>query len=246
AADRRVTLRPAPDVMARLSALLPATQGIAVWATLRRAADRARVAGDPRSRGQIMADVLVERVTGQATAEAVPVQVALVVSDQTLLGGGVEPGWLQDYGPVTAETARDLTKTALAEATVALRRVYARPETGALVAMDSRSRTFPRALGQFLEVRDRTCRSPWCDAPIRHHDHVRDHARGGATTAGNGQGLCEQCNHLKQSAGWRARDVTGPGELHTIETCLPTGHRQTSGAPRAPTPAVIRIAYAAA
>ena len=33
-ADRHVTIRPAPDTMARISVLVPATQGIAVWATL--------------------------------------------------------------------------------------------------------------------------------------------------------------------------------------------------------------------
>ena len=33
-ADRRVTLRPAPDVMAQLSALLPVKDGVAVWAVL--------------------------------------------------------------------------------------------------------------------------------------------------------------------------------------------------------------------
>jgi hypothetical protein len=242
--DRRVTLRPAPDVMARLSTLLPAAQGVAVWATLGRAADQARAAGDPRSRDQLIADILVERITGQASAEAVPVQVVLVVSDQTLLSGGAEPGWLQDYGPVTAETARDLTKKALAQANAALRRIYATPSSGALVAMESRSRTFPKALALFLEIRDRTCSNPWCDAPIRHHDHIRDHAQGGETTASNGQGLCEQCNYLKQGAGWRARDATGPpGELHAIEIRLPTGHRITSTAPRAPTPARLRSAH---
>ena len=36
-ADRRVTLRPAPDVMAQLTALLPAAQGVAACAALARA-----------------------------------------------------------------------------------------------------------------------------------------------------------------------------------------------------------------
>ena len=47
--DRRVTLRPAPDVMSQLSALLPVKDGVAVIATLTREADRLRSAGDPRS-----------------------------------------------------------------------------------------------------------------------------------------------------------------------------------------------------
>ena len=68
--ERRVTLRPAPDTMTNLGALLPVTQGVAAYAALVSAADSARAAGDPRSRGQVMADTLVERVTGQARADS--------------------------------------------------------------------------------------------------------------------------------------------------------------------------------
>ena len=48
--------------MSQLSTLLPVKDGVAVWAVLGREADRARAAGDQRSRGQIMADTLVRRV----------------------------------------------------------------------------------------------------------------------------------------------------------------------------------------
>ncbi len=124
-ADRSVSLRPAPDVMARLSALLPAAQGVAVWATLTRIADQARATGDPRSRQQVMADTLVERITGQAAADQAPVTINLVISDQTLLGGGTEPAWLQGYGPLSAAAATDLAAAAVADARAALRRLYA-------------------------------------------------------------------------------------------------------------------------
>ncbi len=235
-ADRRVTLRPAPDVMTQLTALLPAAQGVAVWATLSQAADQARAAGDPRTRQQVIADTLVERITGQATADAVPITVNLVVSDHTLLAGGTDPAWLHGYGPVTAETARDLTRTALDQARAALRRLYARPATGALVAMESVARAFPKALGLFIELRDQTCRALWCDAPVRHIDHAVEHADGGPTTAENGQGACEQCNHIKQAPGWRATSTGPPDSRHRIKTRLPTGHTVVSTAPRAPTP----------
>ena len=66
--------------------------------------------------------------------------------------------------------------------------------------MESTARTFPTALARFIRLRDRICRTPWCDAPIRHLDHHQPWAHGGATTAENGQGLCEQCNHARQSA----------------------------------------------
>ena len=83
--DRRVSLRPAPDTMARLTALLPVAQGVAAYAALAKAAATARAAGDQRGRGQVMADTLVERVTGQATAHGVPaVEINLVMTDHTL------------------------------------------------------------------------------------------------------------------------------------------------------------------
>ena len=88
--------------------------------------------------------------------------------------------------------------------------------------MESIARTFPTGLARFIELRDRTCRTPYCDAPIRHRDHPEDHAAGGPTTALNGQGLCEHCNHTKQAPGWEARPINGPpGERHTIETVPP-------------------------
>ncbi len=93
-AERCVTLRPAPDTMTYLTALLPVAQGVAVHAALRRTADRVRADGDERGRGQVMADTLVELTTGQTSAEAVGVQVGLVMSDATLLGAGHEPALL--------------------------------------------------------------------------------------------------------------------------------------------------------
>jgi hypothetical protein len=231
--DRRVTLRPAPDTMSRLGAFLPVAQGVAAHTALSREADRCRAEGDQRSRGQIMADTLVQRVTGQATAGAVPVEVQLVMSEETLFRGGDEPGDLAGAGPVPAAVARDLV--ADPDATVWLRRVYARPADGSLVAMDSRRRRFPDRLRRLLQVRDRTCRTPWCGAPIRHTDHVIPVSQGGKTSAANGQGLCEACNYTKQAPGWTARPAPGPaGAGDRVEITTPTGHTYTSHPPPLP------------
>ncbi|WP_341242211.1 HNH endonuclease, partial [uncultured Nocardioides sp.] len=158
----------------------------------------------------------------------VPVAVNLTVSDATLLDGGHAPGWIAGYGPVPAGVARNLVATALAEAQATLRRLYT-TSTGSLVAMDSRSRTFPAALALFIDLRDQSCRTPWCDAPIRHRDHVvPDHA-GGHTSAGNGQGLCEACNQAKEAPGFVATARDG-----VVTTTTPTGHRVRSRAPALP------------
>ena len=90
--ERRVSLRPAPDTMSVLRGLLPVAQGVSVLASLQQHADSLRSKGDERGRGQIMADTLVERVTGQAAADAVPVEVRLVMTDQALMNFGATPG----------------------------------------------------------------------------------------------------------------------------------------------------------
>lgn len=235
--ERRVTLRPAPDVMSQLSALLPVAQGVAVYAALTREADRLRAAGDERSRGQLMADLLVQRVTGAQPATpggapVVPVTLNLVLSDQTLLGGADEAAHLDGYGPIPADLARQLAHDTMdAGLKLWLRRLYAGRD-GRLVAMDSRARLFPKLLAKLIVLRDQLCRTPWCGAPIRHLDHVSDHQAGGATSADNGQGLCEACNHAKQAPGWRA----GPAPGGVVETVTPTGHVYSSRPPRAPVP----------
>lgn len=231
--DRHVSLRPAPDTMSRLCALLPVAQGVAVLAALRAAADTHQAGGDPRGRGQVMADTLVTRITGQASPDAIPVQVNLLMPADTLLAGGDEPAELPGHGPLPAPHARELTRTAAIHAQAWIRRLYTRPDTGHLLAMDSRRRTFPPGLAAFLLTRDRTCRTPWCDAPIRHLDHVIPHAAGGPTTAANGQGTCERCNHTKQAPGWHTRPgQAGAGEDVQIRT--PTGHTYTSHPPDPP------------
>lgn len=82
--ERYVSLRPAPDTMSILSAYLPVRQGVACLAALRAAADAARAAGDPRSRGQIMADCLAARLTGVEHAGALPVELQLIMTDEAL------------------------------------------------------------------------------------------------------------------------------------------------------------------
>ena len=88
-ADRTVTIRPAPDTMVYLTALVPVAEGVACFAALRQDAARAAATGDPRSRGQVMSDAFVARVTGRdPVSEPVPVHVDLVMTDTTLLGAG--------------------------------------------------------------------------------------------------------------------------------------------------------------
>ncbi len=284
-ADRRVSIRPAPDTMTFVTGLLPMTQGVAVHAALTRHADTRRSDGDPRSRGQIMADTLVERVTGQTTATAVPLEVNVVITDRALLAADDTPAEVEGFGPVPAPLARQwLTGTGTSdtvdgtsdtatvdgtsdtvtgtgdtveptgvtpdwrfsrhvqptpsarsaeatdaeEAHVFLRRLFTDPAGENLVAMDSSRRTFVGGLRRYISHRDRRCRTPWCDAPIRHIDHPLRVADGGRTSATNSQALCEACNQAKEATGWHAHPTGGDD---TVETRTPTGHRYSSRPP---------------
>ncbi|AHK33567.1 HNH endonuclease [Rhodococcus opacus] len=245
--ERRVTTRPAPDSMAYLSVLMPVEQAVRLQATLGRDADSLIATGNSggRTRNQLMVDLLFDRGTGRAAAGGVPVAVNLVLSDETLLAGGHEAAQLQGFGPIPAGIARQLVADAAdGDTEMSLRRVYSCPQSGALTAMESQARTFPKSLRQLIDLRDRTCRTPWCDAPIRHRDHIRSRRESGATSADNGSGLCEACNYAKEGDGWSARAVDNPGGTHLIDVRTPTGHQYRSAAPQLPAP-TLRSAHEA-
>jgi hypothetical protein len=228
--ERTVTIRPAPDTMTYLTALLPVAQGVAVYAALRRAAD---TCCDGRSGGQVMADALVERVTSRSVATPTPIAVNLVLSDDTLLGAGNGAADISGYGPIPARVARGLVSAAITDpkSRATLRRLYAHPRSGALLAMESRARLFPRGLATFINLRDQHCRTPYCDAPIRHRDHAQPSAKGGPTSAANGLGSCERCNYVKEAAGWHVNTSMDETHRHTAEFTTPTGRTYRSGAP---------------
>ena len=234
-AERTVTIRPAPDNMTYVTALLPMPRGVGVYAALKREAD---VTFDGRSRGAVMADTVYERITGHPAEASAPIAVEVVIDDESLLGDAEVPARVPGYGPIPASIARKLV---LAAATgtrtrATLRRLYRHPRSGALVAMESRSRRFPKGLARFIALRDDTCRTPYCDAPIRHTDHAAPHAAGGETTVLNGLGDCEACNYAKEAPGWAVTTGIDDGGTHTAEFVTPTGAVHHSQAPPLPGP----------
>ncbi|MFI2562616.1 DUF222 domain-containing protein [Paenarthrobacter sp. NPDC018779] len=246
ATERHVSLRPAPDTMTYLTALLPVAQGVAVYKALTNAANTARSNGDTRTKGQVMADTLTECITGTRQGFT-GIDLQLIITDRTLLQSDSEPARLDGYGTVPAAWARNLltpeqagtdhspstnTSTSNPELNIWLRRLYTAPTTGELLAMDSRARFYPASLRRFIQTRDNLCRTPYCDAPIRHHDHIIPWSQGGKTTLTNAAGLCEHCNHTKENPGWSAKPE--PGDRHNLTVTTPTGHHYSSTAPPLP------------
>jgi len=232
--QRRVTVRPAPDTMAILTAYLPAAQAIATWAALGQLADARVAGGDGRSRSQLMADSLIERVTGQTRATDLHVEVGLVMPIETLVRPrGGRPAQLEGYGPVPAALARDLLGTTAGS--VFLRRLFS-DRTGQIVGGDSRRRRFSDAVVKVIRARDQQCRDPFCDAPIRHIDHITRYADQGQSSLANGRGVCARGNYVRELPGWRVERL-GSGthpQPDVVAVTTPTGHSYLSRAPQPP------------
>lgn len=262
---RHVAVRPGRHGMATLSAQLPAADAHRVHSTLSRVAEAAHgteAALDPAGRArrvpELMADTLVDRVTSlgedpdlDLPPSQTPVEVGIILTDRTLLAADDEPAVIDGYGTVPAEAARQAILTT-DDQNLFLRRLYTHPATGQLVAMDSRARIFPAGLKRLIRYRDRHCRTPYCDAPIRHTDHIVPWASGGPTSFENGQGLCARCNQAKEAPGHTAvpgsvptDSGTPPGTTggsdrghacgrHAVSWTMPTGRTYHSTAPPMP------------
>ena len=232
--DRRVTLRPAPDTMSLLTGLLPVEQGVACLAALEQAVRQAKADGDERTKGQIMADTLVSRITGQEEADDVGFDVGLLFPSDALIDeDDPTPAEMPGHGPIPAGLARELLENAQARSW--WRRLFTRPtrEGGQLVTeLDPRRRRFTGWLGELIRWRDWTCRDPFCDAPIRHLDHIRRHSDGGPTQGLNGRGVCERGNYVRELPGWRVR--VSDADDHSVVTTTPTGHQYVSRPPDPP------------
>ena len=272
---RRVGIRPAPDTMSILTGYLPVEQGAACYAALRQHTDGVVAQGDERTRDQIMADTLVERLTGQAEAGDVNIEVQITMPLDALLdpddaadlddaaaredmapedtsdadpaetGGPVhsetcrrETGrWgsanLAGYGPLPVDLARELIISSNGRKW--WRRLFT-GQTGHLIGGDPTRRRFDGWLAKLISLRDQTCRDPYCDAPIRHHDHIHRWSEGGLTTLRNGRGTCARGNLIRELPGWQVTLIHSGqlAEPHTVRVTTPTGHTYLSRAPDPP------------
>jgi hypothetical protein len=233
--DRRVGLRPAPDTMSILSGFLPVEQGVACVAALRAHTDTVKNTGDPRTRDQIMADTLVERITGQATAGDVHAEVAIVIPVDALTqpdttNTAAQVAEIVGHGPIPATLAKEILAGSRGRRW--WRRLFTAPH-GGVVGGDPTRRCFDGTLTALVAYRDGgRCREPFCDAPARHIDHIVAYRAGGPTTFGNGRATCVRSNQVREMPGWAVRLVhDGLGaHAHTVITVTPTGHAYTSRA----------------
>lgn len=203
-ASRRVSVRPAPDGMAILTAVLPCADAIAAQIALQRATKTQIYEPDEtRSRNQLMADLLIERITGRTVATGYDIRINLVMDTASLFTGATSPARLDGYGPISADLARQIAGTGASSADTraaetTIRRLFTSPNESDLVQMETTTRTYTGLLRELITLRDQTCRTKYCDAPIRHIDHIQRFADGGQTSYTNARGLCETCNYTKE------------------------------------------------
>ena len=120
------------------------------------------------------------------------------------------------------------------------RRLFTAPATAGgrvIVGGDPTVRRFTGWLAKLLRLREGgRCREPYCDAPIRHIDHLQPRRDGGPTTYANGRGVCERHNQVRELPGWTVKihhlDRNGLPSL--IATTTPTGHTYLGRAPDPP------------
>jgi len=240
-ADRRVEYTPDRDGMAWLSAYLPAAQAAAIWDRTTSAARALQGPDEARTLTQLRADVaaawlLTSGGTEDGMADAgtikagdVPspgAQVLITVPVFSLLGVTEEPAMLDGYGPVPPSMARAL----VADGASSFLRVLTDPRDGAPLEIGRTSYRIPKALRQWLRVRDGKCPFPGCSNQSLDNDadHLLAWARGGTTGIGNLGQPCPKHHRLKHSTAWTP---TGASANEPPGWISPTGRRYASEHP---------------
>ncbi len=227
--ERNVRIAPADYGTAWLIALLPAADAKAIYARLDGAAHQIP-RQDGRTMDQLRADALVNGVLNGIggelpTAQGRQPNINVTVGLGTLVGKDQEPGWLDGYGPISAEYAREIAH----DPTGTWRRLVIDPVGGQLLDYGTTKYRPPRHLADFVIDRDGQCTFPYCTHSARNSDldHIIAYPRG-KTSAENLQPLHRRHHNAKTEAGWQARRDELTGEMHWTS---PQGRRYTTRPP---------------
>jgi hypothetical protein len=245
-ADRTCGVIPEHDGMATLYLTTGAELVQAIFTRATDLATSLHGPGEKRTLSQIrtdvLSDLLIDGVTPTGVGAGVKATVQVTVPVMTLLGHSDEPGYLEGYGPIDADTARDLASRA-----PSFTRLLTHPETGVILSVGRDRYKVPKRMRQFLRLRDETCRFVGCNRSARNAelDHTHDWALLGLTAADNLAHLCTASHALKTQTRWTVAQQPGgiltwtspTGRDFTTEpaTVLPTGPPPT--APPAAPPA---------
>lgn len=215
AGDRGITFAPARDGMAWLNLYLEAPAALAVYNRITETAIGLQGPDEDRTLTQLRADVASDLLTGGVNRIRPTVMVTVPVL--TLLGNSDEPGSLDGYGPIDADTARELARHA-----PSFTRLLTHPETGAVLSVGKQQYTVPVDMRRWLLVRDATCRFPGCSRSAKHShiDHTTAWVHDGETRTENLAHLCPKHHKLKHETAWSVRN----GEDGVLTWVSPSGH----------------------
>jgi hypothetical protein len=194
--------------MASLAVLLPATDADAIYRRLTAAA-RLLPAEDPRSPDQQRADLLVDAVLTGLPVDALPQAqgrkpgINLHASLSTVAGLDDEPGYLDGYGPITAQELRRLAFAA--DAT--WRRMVTDPVSGQILDYGRTTYRPPQPLIDLTIARAQVCAFPGCHQPGHHCDidHIVPYGEQGETCPANTAPLCRRHHRCKTRGPFRYR-----------------------------------------
>jgi hypothetical protein len=224
--EQYVAVTPLDDGMAMLELVGPAIEVMALHdrvTTIARTLQK--VDGETRPLGRLRATVLLalglKGVVPEGTelagiGDLVAGEVHLLVPVLSLLGADTAPATLDGYGPIDAETAARLVA-----AVPTFRRVLTDPVSGAVLALERTRYKVPKALRDWIRIRDGVCRFIGCPRPAGQcdMDHVLPWELGGPTNASNLAAACEGHHTMKHAAGWRERLLPNG----TVEWTTPNG-----------------------
>jgi hypothetical protein len=216
-----VTFRPEEDEMAMVNAYGDAFTQRQIFDELNRRADAMQRDGDVRSVGERRMGAFAKAVLGEDTTLDEPLPdtagavsepsagatrrpkratALLLVSLSTLLGGS-GPGYLDGFGPITAELARKI-----AAKDVTFRRLVFDVLSGKPVELSVDRYELREQVRRWLDVRDRCCLFPGCNrrAVYCDADHAVEFPEGKTTCANCGL-LCRKHHNLKTKKWWKLR-----------------------------------------
>ncbi|WP_432394515.1 hypothetical protein ACRQ5B_13135 [Pseudarthrobacter sp. L19] len=141
----------------------------------------------------------------------------------SLLGQTDEPAMLDGFGPIPPSTARRL----VADGADSFYRVLVDPRDGAPLEIGRTRYRIPKAMRQWLRLRDAKCSFPGCNnsSLATEADHLMSWASGGTTGINNLGQPCRKHHRLRHTTAWQPTPAT---PQQPPEWVSPTGRRYRS------------------
>jgi hypothetical protein len=156
-----------------------------------------------QQRADLFLDAILGGLNGELpAAHRLQPTINVIIGLDTLSAVEDEPGWLDGYGPITADTARALA----ADQTGTWRRLITDPIFGQVTDYGATRYRPPQHLADLVIARDGTCSFPTCHRPAKacDLDHIVPFPQG-ATSAENLTPACRRHHRAKHQTGWQIR-----------------------------------------